>query len=164
MVLIPCRFSSRVPDFNFAPSDPGYALIVGDPLLSEQVACIEGSRVVHVSVDPTVSEADKPISSDNDEEEGVDPDRDITNARMATEADGLLSVAELRSLFENIQLKSIYDIGLRQSRIHTNNNFRTFGDRFSFLQGRRGTCEPEYTSYTHYWKTVLGNSSSHILS
>lgn len=164
-MLIPSRFSFRALDFNFTPSDPAYALIVGDPLLSEQVACIEASRVVHVSVDPTVSEANKLVSSDNDEEEGVDPDRVITNARMATEADGLLSVAELRSLFGNIQLKSVYDIGLRQSRKYTNNNSRTFGDRFSSLQGRRGTCEPEYTSYTHYWKTVLGNSLiSRILS
>lgn len=133
-------------------------MTVGDPLLQEQAACIEESSVVHISVDPTVLESNKHVVSDNDEEEGVDPDRNITNARIATEADGLLSVTELQSLHKDVQLRSVYDIGLHQSIISTKHNFKTFGQRVSSLPGRRGAFEPEYTSYTHYWKTVLGNS------
>lgn len=137
-------------------------MTVGDPLLPEQVACIEESRVVHASVDPTVSESDKHVASDNEEEEDVDPDRNIINARMATEVDGLLSVSELRSLYEDTLLRSVYDIGLHDSKISAKHNVKTFGHRFSSLPGRRGGFEPEYTSYTHYWKTVLGNSAMHF--
>ena len=145
----------RFIDFNFTPSDPAYALIAGDPLLPEQQACISESRVVHASVDPTIPKTDK-FSSENDGEEAVDPDRVITNARMATETDGLLFIAELQALYEGVQLRSVYDVGLRQSKIYAQNPYKTFGNRFSLSPSRRGSCEPEYTSYAHYWKTVLG--------
>ncbi|KAF8622890.1 hypothetical protein AX15_006655 [Amanita polypyramis BW_CC] len=140
-------------DFNFTPNDPAYSLIVGDPLLPEQEACITESRVVHISVDPTIPKTDKP-SPDNDEE-AIDPDRVITNARTATEADGLLCTAELQALYEGVQLRSVYDIGLRQAKAYSQNPCKTFGDRFPLFPGRRGSYEPEYTSYTHYWKAVL---------
>lgn len=105
-----------------------------------------------------ISESDQHVASDN-EEEGVDPDRNIINARTATEADGLLSVTELQSLYGDTVLRSVYDIGLHHSKISTKHNFKTFGHRFPSLSGRRGAFEPEYTSYTHYWKTVLGNTA-----
>ncbi|KAK2461845.1 hypothetical protein APHAL10511_006308 [Amanita phalloides] len=143
-------------DFNFAPNDPAYALIVGDLLWPEQLARIEDSRVVHVSVDPAALKTKNFIVSDNGEgEEDVDPDREITNARMATESDGLLTIAELYSLYDGIRLNSVYDIGLRRSKNFSQNGLKTFGDRFPLLFGRPGNYEPEYTSYTHYWKTVL---------
>ena len=156
------NFLLRPSDFNFTPNDSAYALTIGDPLLPEQVACIEESRVVHVSVDPTVSESVKHVASDDEEEEGVDPDRNIVNARIATESDGLLSVTELQSLYEDTLLRSVYDIGLQHSKISSKYNFKTFGQRSSSLPGRRGAFEPEYTSYTHYWKTVLGSSAMHF--
>ncbi|KIL70741.1 hypothetical protein M378DRAFT_155678 [Amanita muscaria Koide BX008] len=142
-------------DFNFTPNDPAYALIVGEPLLDEHRLKISESQVVHISVDPAWQKTSS-VATSNDEEEAIDPDRVITNARVATPADGLLSIPELEDLYaQGAQLRSIYDIGLRESRRHSDQFFRTFGDRVSLPLGKCGSYEPEYTSYAHYWKTVL---------
>ncbi|KAF8641035.1 hypothetical protein AX17_000680 [Amanita inopinata Kibby_2008] len=144
-------------DFNFAPDDPAYSLLVGDPLLPEQEKDLIDSQVVHVSVDPTVSASAEGVLLDNDEgEDGVDPDRVITRARAATSADGLLSTVELQALYSQaVRPRSVYDIGLHESGLSLKETLRTFGDRVSILPGRHGSFEPEYTSYTHYWKAVL---------
>lgn len=144
------------PDFNFAPDDPAYSLLVGDPLLPDQEARLISSRVVHASVDPTIATTAKAISDEASGQEGSDPDKIITNARPATPADGLLSVAELVEMFSKLPLlRSAYDEGLE--RIATSDRPPTFDHRVPITSPRHGRNEPEYTSYTHYWKTVLGD-------
>ncbi|KAJ6503446.1 Endonuclease/exonuclease/phosphatase [Mycena vitilis] len=144
----PCMIAG---DFNFSPDDPGYSLLVGDDLNAEQRERLEFSRVVHVSIDPTVPPTTKDAPAD-DENEAVDPDRVITNARRAVPTDGLLSDSELVSLFSPANIvRSAYDEGLRQHR-QTAEGPRTFGDRLSLPRDIKGYHEPEYTSYTHYWK------------
>ncbi|KAL0951070.1 hypothetical protein HGRIS_007808 [Hohenbuehelia grisea] len=141
-------------DFNFAPDDPAYSLLVGDLLLPSQQTALGQSRVVHISIDPAVPAAAKP-PVDDDGEEG-DPDRVITNARPAARDDGLLTDAELASLFSGASspLRSAYDVGL-SSATESVKNVPGFGERVCLPSSRRGRHEPEWTSYTHYWKTVL---------
>ncbi|KAF7347763.1 Endo/exonuclease/phosphatase domain-containing protein [Mycena venus] len=125
----PCMIAG---DFNFAPDDPG-----------------------HVSIDPTVPPTVKSAPAE-DEAGAVDPDRVITNARRAVPEDGLLSDSELASLFSVANVvRSAYDEGLRQHKQTSSTGFQTFGDRMSLPRTKKGFHEPEYTSYTHYWKTVL---------
>jgi len=118
------------------------------------------SQVVHATIDPTVTS--DPIKQDeNENEEETDPDRSITNARIATPTDGLLSSAELHDLFANSgpPLTSAYDIGMKKyvaSDEMSKTPIKLFGDRSDIVSGRHGAHEPQWTSYTHYWKTVLG--------
>jgi len=148
----PCMIAG---DFNFSPDDPGYSLLVGDQLNAEQRDRLETSRVVHVSIDPTVPPTVKGAPAE-DEDGAVDPDRVITNARRAIPGDGLLSDSELVSLFSAANVvRSAYDEGLRQHKQTSPTGFQTFGDRMSLPRTKKGYYEPEYTSYTHYWKTVL---------
>ncbi|KAJ7492540.1 Endonuclease/exonuclease/phosphatase [Mycena latifolia] len=141
-------------DFNFSPDDCGYSLLVGDQLNSDHRDRLQISRVVHVSIDPTVPPTVVGAPAE-DENEAVDPDRVITNARPAVPADGLLSDSELVSLFSSANVvQSAYDEGLRQHK-EKSVDFRTFGNRMSLSSTTKGSHEPEYTSYTHYWKTVL---------
>ncbi|EGO01050.1 hypothetical protein SERLA73DRAFT_87448 [Serpula lacrymans var. lacrymans S7.3] len=140
-------------DFNFAPGDPAYPLLVGDALTQDQERCLNSSRVVHVSIDPTVST----VKNTETEAEGgeTDPDKIITKARPARPADGLLSTPELVELFSTgAHLRSAYDEGqkaLRESGVE----IETFGDRCSLPPSKLGAHEPMWTCYTHYWKTVL---------
>ncbi|KAI6047557.1 endonuclease exonuclease phosphatase [Pisolithus marmoratus] len=130
-------------DFNFSPEDPAYSLLVGDPLSTEQKHRLDISRVVHVSIDPTV-----PSSSTMELEEGEgDPDR------LRRLSDGLLSDSEFLDLFR-CPLRSAYDEGQR-ARKDVVTDVATFGDRTSFSAARLGVNEPMWTSYTHYWKTTL---------
>jgi RNA exonuclease NGL2 len=135
--------------------------MVGDQLLSEQEDRLEESRVIHKTIDPTVPAA-KTLS-----EEAGDPARVIIHARPATAADGLLTSHELAHLFSGPILKSAYDEALGQHRINCEVDgsqadvenspvIATLGDRELVPPNRRGSHEPEYTSYTHYWKSVLG--------
>ncbi|KAF7339397.1 Endo/exonuclease/phosphatase domain-containing protein [Mycena sanguinolenta] len=147
----PCLLAG---DFNFSPDDPGYSLLVGDLLSAEQCDRLESSRVVHISIDPTVPPTLTGPPAE-DEDSAVDPDRVITNARRAAPADGLLSDSELASLFPAANVvRSAYDEGLRQHKTMSSIG-PTFGDRMSLPHTAKGYHEPEYTSYTHYWKTVL---------
>lgn len=138
---------------------------------------------MHVTVDPTVPITSKKALSEEDEgdgaatagqnkggeqeeecegeqegkdegdEEDTDPDRIITNARRATLADGHLSIPELTALAaQGPLLKSAYDVAQRRVASPV-----SCGARYT-LAGRRGSHEPMWTSYTHYWKTVLGSS------
>ncbi|KAG6820113.1 hypothetical protein H0H93_005260 [Arthromyces matolae] len=140
-------------DFNFGPNDVAYSLLVGDLITSEQEDILRPSYVVHSSVDPTVAKDPRPDDG-NANEEGGDPDKVITSARTAVQSDGLLSVSELVDFFARIpKLRSCYDVGL--SRAKGAGDLRTFGDRVVMHSTRLGRHEPEYTSYTHFWKATL---------
>ncbi|KAI6031752.1 hypothetical protein PISMIDRAFT_673462 [Pisolithus microcarpus 441] len=142
----PCLITG---DFNFSPEDPAYSLLVGDPLSVEQKHGLDVSRVVHVSIDPSV-----PESSSTEGEEG-DPDRVIRNSRVAEVSDGLLSDSEFSDLFRH-PLRSAYDEGQRTRKaVATPSDVVTFGDRIPFSTARLGANEPMWTSYTQYWKTTL---------
>lgn len=145
-------------DFNFDPSDPAYSLIRGDPLLTTQEDKITPSMVVHSSIDPSILRPSVTAKSKGDDEEDVDPDRHITNARTSTPQDGLLSVAEIVDWFSQLpKFRSMYDDGLAQFR-QNNVDMPTYGRRGSVQAERHGKYEPEYTSFTHYWQSVLGKS------
>lgn len=147
-------------DFNFTPTDPAYSLLVGDPILPARASEFSVSRVVHVSLDPSVPIAD-PKKAVNDEEDGgeqpeeEDPDRVIKNARPARPEDGLLEAGELEKLFTDGSagepLQSLYD------QWQSYDPGRAFVSRAPEAVNRRGKNEPIYSSYTHYWKSTLGS-------
>ena len=81
--------------------------MVGESITAFQERMLNVSRVVHVSVDPTierVATTQLHQEAKDDEEDGgggggeTDPDRVITNSRPCQEEDGLLSLEELRAL------------------------------------------------------------------
>ncbi|TFK30529.1 Endonuclease/exonuclease/phosphatase, partial [Coprinopsis marcescibilis] len=141
-------------DFNFPPDDPGYALLTGSPLLREQIQQrLHPSYVVHATVDPSVTKQSTDTEEGGDGED-ADPDKVITNARHAQPNDGLLSTEELVSLFaQSPQANSSYHVGLKQ--YSSSNSIESFGSRSQTSVDRPGYFEPIYTSYTHYWKSVL---------
>lgn len=139
--------------------------MVGDPVLSVQEERLRPSYVVHTTIDPnptvTAESGKAPGDENQAEEEGADPDKSITNARVAQPADGLLSLEELSELFSQSgpPFSSAYDRFLRgylESFSNSDKPTRTFGDRVIIPSSRRGGYEPEWTSYTFYWKLVLG--------
>lgn len=136
-----------------------YSLLSGDELLAEQQAKLSASYVVHSTVDPNVLlNAGKQALDDQEGGDADDPDVVIVNARNAIPADGLLSIPELVTLFSSQpRVRSSYDIGLADY-LSRNFSITTFGDRVQIPPGRHGSHEPEYTSYAHYWKTVLGKT------
>ena len=146
-------------DFNFAPDDPAYSLLVGEPLLPAQEERLRPSRVVHLSIDPEIMpEIAKPEQGDEAGDE-IDPDKIITNARPAKASDGLLTNSELIELFTT-PLRSVYDKGIEIQR-ESSKDVTSYGDRVPLI-GRKGANEPEWTSYTHYWKTVLGKPCNKV--
>ena len=153
------HFPRTLPDFNFSPEEPGYAFLVGDMLTPAQEELLERSRVVHVSVDPTVP-LTNPAEANDDEDGGTqaDPDRVITNAREASPADGLLNSSELLDLFAvTLRPRSLYDEGQRLlENISGPSPVPRCGQRVGLPPHKRGAYEPEWTSYTHYWQSVLG--------
>jgi RNA exonuclease NGL2 len=153
------RFPRALPDFNFSPEEPGYALLVGNMLTPAQEQLLERSRVVHVSVDPTVP-LTNPAAANDDEDGGAqaDPDRVITNARDASPADGLLNTSELLDLFAvtTLRPRSLYDEGQRLLENISPSPVPRCGERVGLPPHKRGAYEPEWTSYTHYWQSVLG--------
>jgi len=147
-------------DFNFTPSDPAYSLLSRDSLLEPQVEAIASSLVVHSSLDPSVLKNLPPTTKaiGEDEAEDADPDRVITNARFATAEDGLLTIPEIIDRFSEFPpIRSAYNDGLCFMK-QEGNNTSTYGERLVLSPGRKGRYEPSYTSYTHYWKSVLGKS------
>ncbi|KAG8867196.1 hypothetical protein FRC20_006484 [Serendipita sp. 405] len=127
-----------------------------------QTGDLNRSRVVHISVDPTINfEVPKPIRKqrESDEEAGEgneddDSDREITNSRPCMDSDGLLNVEELCSFIGSspiIPLRSAYGdvLGLGAEGVETH------GQRTQKTDERKGTHEPAYTSYTHFWKNTL---------
>ncbi|KIP12400.1 hypothetical protein PHLGIDRAFT_27244 [Phlebiopsis gigantea 11061_1 CR5-6] len=145
-------------DFNFAPDDASYALISGDSLLPEQLALLEFSRVVHRNIDPDVPVTAAKATEEEDEGADVaesDPGIVITNARRARPEDGLLSNEELQALFQrSTRPVSAYDEGQRSGSLDIKEGV-TFQSRQTIDASRRGAFEPVWTSYTHYWKTIL---------
>ena len=135
-------------------------------LTPAQEELLERSRVVHASVDPTVP-LTNPAAA-NDDEDGVaqaDPDRVITNAREALPADGLLDSSELLDLFAvaTLRPRSLYDEGQRVlENISSPSPVPRCGERMGFPPHKRGAYEPEWTSYTHYWQNVLGESLAEL--
>jgi RNA exonuclease NGL2 len=148
-------------DFNFSPRGPGYSLLAGEPLTTSQEELLDKSRVVHVSVDPSVPLANPAVTNEDEDGGGAqpdpDPDRVITNARGASPADGLLSSPELVELFAvTPRPRSLYDEGQRLLE-KTSGPIPRCGERLELPSHRLGAYEPEWTSYTHYWQSVLGN-------
>ena len=95
---------------------------------------------------------------DNDSED-MDPDRVITNARQAESQDELLTISQFITWFSSLpNLRSAYNDGLREvSKI--SDTLPTYGRRVTLPLGRCGSHEPAYTSYTHYWQSVLGTNN-----
>ncbi|KAF9229386.1 Endonuclease/exonuclease/phosphatase [Gyrodon lividus] len=143
-------------DFNFAPDDPAYSLLVGDSLSLEQRERLEISRVVHVSIDPSVPQSVMKEAGEGVGDEKADPDKVIRNSRDAKPSDGLLSDTGLCDLFRH-RLRSAYDEGQRAQRalLEHKDDVATYGDRKSLPAERSGAHEPMWTSYAHYWKTTL---------
>lgn len=52
-------------------------------------------------------------------------------------------------------VRSTYADGLQETRKH-GQDIAKYGDRVALPDERHGGCEPEYTSYTHFWQAVLG--------
>lgn len=122
-------------------------MLVGNVILPEQSKRLASSRVVHVSIDPNVPVTTSKMIGDDEEGGETDPDRTITNARAAVEADGLLTDDELADLFKSSgTVLSTYDRGLRSCE--NIQNF-TCGTRLGISASRLGGYEPVWTSYTH---------------
>lgn len=91
-----------------------------------------------------------------DNDEASDPNRIITNARVATPEDGLLAIPDIVAWFAKLpRLRSSYCEGVRRAR-EIGAQLETYGTRELLPVGRQGFDEPEFTSYTFYWKSVLG--------
>ncbi|KAI0936526.1 hypothetical protein AcV5_004639 [Taiwanofungus camphoratus] len=144
-------------DFNFQPDDPAYSLLVGDPLLPNQAEHLVASRVVHATIDPDIPTSGMAAAEEEEAAETgeTDPDRIITNARAPVPSDGLLTTPELVHMFQGLETpKSAYDEGQRMQASLSESRL-TFGSRTLVPALRRGAFEPVWTSYTHYWKSVL---------
>lgn len=127
---------------------------------------------MHLSLDPLVSTGNpKAAAAEEEDGEGTaqpeeqDPDRVITNARAARPEDGLLDAQALQALFQarteaarTPSLRSAYDTWA------TFEPARTYGSRGDIAPGRRGHNEPFSSSYTHFWKSTLGDAALRPLS
>lgn len=116
------------------------------------------SLVIHSSVDPSVG-ANTPVFNTAPDNDSEDPDRDITNARQAESRDDLLNISQFITWFSSLpNLRSAYNEGLQEvSKL--SDPLPTYGRRVTLPIGRGGLHEPAYTSYTHYWKSVLGTNN-----
>ena len=130
-------------------------MLVGEPLSLEQQRQLRVSRVVHVSIDPTVPTSSTREKDEGGGEEGIDPDKVIRDSRASNRSDGLLSDNEL-SLFLQHHLRSAYDEGQRTA-LPEGNDITTYGGRKLWPTEKAGACEPMWTSYTHHWRSTLGN-------
>lgn len=133
-------------------------MLAREPLSLEQQERLHVSRVVHVSIDPTVPTSITKQADEGGGEEEADPDRVIRNSRNSKPSDGLLSDTELSALVGH-SLRSAYDEGQRSSLLE-GNDVATYGARKLLLAEKVGACEPMWTSFTHYWKTTLGNCAA----
>ena len=120
---------------------------------------ISSSLVIHSSVDASVgaNTLASNVAPGNDSED-IDPDV-ITNARQAESHDGLLTISQFIAWFSSLpNLRSAYNDGLQEvSKL--SDTLPTYGRRVTLPLGRSGSHEPAYTSYTHYWQSVLGTNN-----
>jgi len=130
-------------DFNAQPSEPTYSLLVGQELLDSQRAELDRSRVVHISVDPSIVLSTPDGNARSSE-------RFIPNSRKPIPSDGLSSVHDLESQFQSIllrPLRSVYD--------EVEMSSHTFGQRHNLPVDRKGRYEPMWTSFTPLWRLTL---------
>ncbi|KIM21538.1 hypothetical protein M408DRAFT_29497 [Serendipita vermifera MAFF 305830] len=153
-------------DLNLTPDDVAYSLIVGESITPQQQHIYDYSRVVHVTIDPTIPKMptyqihleqndDEEGGGAGGEEEENDPDRVIVNSRACIPSDGLLDLEELKDLYREsgmTPMRSLYDEFLRTLE---DEGVETMKTRLKALEGRKGGDEPAYTSYTRFWKSTL---------
>ncbi|CUA69128.1 RNA exonuclease NGL2 [Rhizoctonia solani] len=164
-------------DFNFQPNEVGYALLRGVDLTPEHYLELESSRVVHVSLDPTVPRtprtgtdaddddeaagsgaASRPDLKKGDGEEESEPvvATKIKDARIAVETDGLLTNEEMLELFgAGGKARSAYDGILEESSESTGEADNVISARDPSMKGRKGANEPMWSCFTHYWRSTL---------
>lgn len=130
--------------------------MTGHTTTPDHEVLLESSRVVHANIDPSVKTSGVKLP---EEEEGGDHDKIITHARRALPDDGLLSISEFTALFRST-LRSAMEEAQRNHRSQEGSRLTTFGDRAQLSHGQNGAHEPEYTSYTHFWQSVLGEGIS----
>lgn len=117
------------------------------------------SQVVHESADSQAAPEQQPDDEQaEDQEEEEDADRVFQNCRSATPADRLLSVDELRQLYQSLSHSggtSVYDTTSIPGA-------ETFGTRSSSILPRSpdderwpGDGEPVYTNVTPLWRCTL---------
>ncbi|KAG9093236.1 hypothetical protein FS749_014799 [Ceratobasidium sp. UAMH 11750] len=162
-------------DFNFQPDEAAYALLRGAPLTPEQYTQLDSSRVVHVSLDPTVPRTPRTGTDADDDDEaagsgaavrtdlkrgaGDEPvvATRIKDARLAEPKDGLLSNEEMVELFKvGGETRSAYEEILGQCAGSTGEADNVLAARDPTMQGRKGGYEPMWTCFTHYWRSTLG--------
>jgi hypothetical protein len=67
---------------------------------TDQAKVLNKSRVVHLTVDPSIPEMPVTKIGEESEEEETDPDRVITNSRPCEASDGLLDYDGLVTLYK----------------------------------------------------------------
>ncbi|CAE6522661.1 unnamed protein product [Rhizoctonia solani] len=164
-------------DFNFQPNEVGYALLRGEDLTPEHYSELESSRVVHLSLDPTVPRTPRTGTDADDDDEaagaGAAPRPDlkkdngeeeaepvvatrIKDARAAVETDGLLTNQEMLELFGTDEgARSAYDEILGRSAESTGEGDNIISARDPSMKGRKGANEPMWSCFTHYWRSTL---------
>ncbi|KAG8759530.1 hypothetical protein FRC12_009727 [Ceratobasidium sp. 428] len=162
-------------DFNFQPDEAAYALLRGTSLTPEQYGQLDSSRVIHVSLDPTVPRTPRTgTDADDDDEaagagaavrtdlkkgdgekESVVPTK-IKDSRPAEAKDGLLSNEEMVKLFEaGGETRSAYDEILGRCAESKGEADNVLAVRDPAMQGRKGGYEPMWSCFTHYWRSTL---------
>ena len=58
-------------DFNFTPLDPAYSLLTTGTLNADHNGMLSPSRVVHISIDPSISAGNPAATADGDEAGGA---------------------------------------------------------------------------------------------
>ncbi|KAG8930256.1 hypothetical protein FRC03_008770 [Tulasnella sp. 419] len=149
-------------DFNAQPTEVSYSLLTKNPMTEAHRGSLSMSRVIHCSRDPSLPRTRDKVD-DDDEGGGGEATAETnqesqvaqgyTNARPATESDGLLGDEELEELFggrNRTALRSAYAEGLSQVESEKDN---LFGVREA--EATVGQTEPMWTSFTHYWRLTL---------
>ncbi|KAJ1309033.1 hypothetical protein OPQ81_004714 [Rhizoctonia solani] len=165
-------------DFNFQPNEVGYALLRGADITPEHYSELESSRVVHVTLDPTVPRTPRTGTDTDDDDEaagaGAAPRPDlkkgdgeeeesepvvatkIKDARTAVETDGLLTNEEMLELFgAGGKARSAYDEILERSAESAGETDNLISARDPSMKGRKGANEPMWSCFTHYWRSTL---------
>lgn len=147
--------------------------------MPDQYTQLDSSRVIHVSLDPSVprtprtgTDADEDdeaagagaasrpdLKKGDEDEEEAEPvvATKIKDSRPATSADGLLTNEEMVQLFAaGGETRSSYDEILSRCAESTGEADNVLVARDPAMQGRKGANEPMWTCFTHYWRSTLG--------